>query len=287
LARNVTQGYRWTRALPYGYRLALLGVPVFLVGGLGDMVWHGIFGFEEGIETLISPTHLLLASGGALLITAPLRAAWQRASKVGRETWAGLFPALISLLAFLSLLTFFTEYANALASPNFIVERLSADETDRFFVLVQGVSGVLLPTAILMGIVLLATVRWQLPFGAMTTLIVGNNLLMAVFHFKEVSQFPQVLLVGLLVGLFADGIYRWLNPSLGNRSALRWFAFLVPFVLFGGFFTMLIMTAGTWWSVNLWLGVTFLAGIAGLLLSYLAAPPEFSTDSAQKWESKA
>lgn len=279
LARNVSQGYLWTRALPRGYNLSLLGVPIFLASGFGDMIWHGIFGFEEGIETLISPTHLLLAIGGALLITGPLRAAWRRRNPAAIEGWTGLLPALLSTLALLSLLTFFTEYANAIASPNFIVERSGKGEVFAFFVLVQGITGVLLPAATLMAILLSVVRRWRLPFGSMILLILGNNLLMAGFHFSEVSQYPQVLVAVLLAGLVGDILYRSLGPSAENKNALRWFAFLVPFILYGLFFLTLVITAGTWWSVHLWPGVIFMAGIVGLLISYVAVPSALQGDS--------
>ena len=51
---------RWAEAIPDGYGLSLLGALVFLFGGIGDMLWHEIFGIEDNIEALTSPTHLLL-----------------------------------------------------------------------------------------------------------------------------------------------------------------------------------------------------------------------------------
>jgi hypothetical protein len=96
LVRNVVQGYTWGYALPQGYQLALTGVLIFLVAGVGDLLWHEIFGFEADVEALLSPTHLLLATGAALFVTAPLRAAWQRPSQ-GRESWRALWPALVAL----------------------------------------------------------------------------------------------------------------------------------------------------------------------------------------------
>ena len=64
---------RWD-ALPAGYGLSLAGAFIFFFGGLADMLWHVVFGIEEGVEGLISPSHLVLALGGSLMITGPLRA---------------------------------------------------------------------------------------------------------------------------------------------------------------------------------------------------------------------
>src|SRR5437868_7378550 len=56
LARNHATGLAWRVALPEGYRLSLLGALVFAVAGLGDMIWHTLFGIEVGTAALLSPT---------------------------------------------------------------------------------------------------------------------------------------------------------------------------------------------------------------------------------------
>src|SRR5438445_1003143 len=75
LARNHATGLAWRVALPEGYRPSLLGALVFAVAGLGDMIWHTLFGIEVGTAALLSPTHLMLATGGALMVSGPLRQA--------------------------------------------------------------------------------------------------------------------------------------------------------------------------------------------------------------------
>ncbi len=67
-----------------------------------------------------------------------------------------------------------------------------------------------------------------------------------------------------------------------NEYGLRWFAFLVPAILYGLFFSTLVITAGTWWSVHLWPGVIFMAGIVGLLVSYIVVPPVLQEDSERE-----
>src|SRR5690606_10643429 len=108
--RNVSKGYAWSRALPKGYLPSLLGVVLFFAGGGFDFLWHEWFGFEASIETLLSPAHLILATSGMLIVTGPLRAAWARSGRAA--SWRTLFPALLSLLIILSILTFFTQYSN-------------------------------------------------------------------------------------------------------------------------------------------------------------------------------
>ncbi len=112
LVRNHGRGYAWRRALPPGYAVSLAGAAVFAVGGVLDMLWHLLFGIEVSVEALLSPTHLLLATGGILMITGPLRAAWQRLPGHASFTWRTGLPALLSLTLVLALLAFFTQFAH-------------------------------------------------------------------------------------------------------------------------------------------------------------------------------
>jgi hypothetical protein len=72
MGRNHVAGRSWWDAIPAGYELSLVGGLLFLAGGVGDMLWHFAFGIEADLEALLSPTHLLLLLGGALLLTGPV-----------------------------------------------------------------------------------------------------------------------------------------------------------------------------------------------------------------------
>ncbi len=112
--RNLNKGYAFRRALPEGYWLALVGVMLFAVGGMADMIWHTLFGIEAGSEALTSPSHIALAIGMCLVFTGPLRAALLRGNTHG---WRNLGPALISSTLVLTMLAFFTSYAHPLINP--------------------------------------------------------------------------------------------------------------------------------------------------------------------------
>ena len=106
--RNVGRGHRCRTALPVGYGLSLVGFFAFATGGVGDLGWHEIFGFEESLEALLSPSHLFLALSGLLIITGPIRAFW------GRETennWRSLLPVILAFTCITSIFTFFTTFA--------------------------------------------------------------------------------------------------------------------------------------------------------------------------------
>jgi hypothetical protein len=266
-------GNRWLRAIPVGYELALLGVGIFLISGIGDLTWHLAFGIEQSIDALLSPTHLGLALGSGLALSAPLRAAWQRRGDA--PSWRQLGPAIFSLTATLSLLTFFTSYAAALLRPY----PLSISSSGR----VNGVIDILLSTGLLMSFVLLALRRWRLPMGTFPFLFTINAGLMCAF-----SPLIGVLLLptALLGGVAADLVYKRLQPSEKQPASIRLFAFVVPLILYAFYFLNLIIigpilaharplayASGITWTVHFWAGSIVMAGITGFLLSYVMLPP--------------
>src|ERR1700688_1091760 len=113
MANNVLRrGFPWRRALPEGYGLSLIGVISFAVCGVLDLAWHTLFGIEEDIQALLSPTHLLLATSAALILTGPLRSAAIRFDASTRASWRGLGPMMLSICAVFTLLGLFSQFAH-------------------------------------------------------------------------------------------------------------------------------------------------------------------------------
>lgn len=285
LIRNHARGYPWRLALPDGYGLTLLGVVIFAGGGAGDMLWHALFGIEVDVEALLSPSHLVLALGAALIHTGPLRSAWRR-SGTQAQGWFAQLPMVFSLALVLSLFTFFTQYSHPFSRPwpaagnrptstVFPVE--SPDPLFRgggipglFVAQATGVANILLQSGLLIGVVLLAVRRWgwSLPPGSLTIVFTLNAILMG-FMRDTAALIPGAALAGLV----ADLLLKQLKPSVTRPGALRLFAFAVPAIYYLLYFLTLMLGKGIWWSVHLWAGAIVLAGVVGWLLSYLLVPP--------------
>lgn len=267
-ATSLKKGYHWLRSLPPDYMTSLLGAMIFVVAGNLDFLWHSIFGFEDGVEALVSPSHLSLAVGGVLMISGPLRMAWGNSDTQNTKMpWR----ALLSMFAVLGVFTFFTEFSNAFAHPHLLTGGIPADETYLWDTTL--LSYVLIPSVLFMGFILTAILRWKLPVGSLTLLIAGNSTMMYVITLRYSREHWQVLVAALLGGILADVLLRILQPSRERVKALRWFSFLVPASLFLLYFLSLILTQGIWWNSNMWLGAIFFSGVTGLGLSWLVVPP--------------
>jgi len=276
IAGGVVYNYRnmgnWQTAVPTGYQLSLLGIGLFLAGGVGDLLWHTAFGIEENVEALLSPTHLLLAVGGSLIITGPLRSAWQHSKRSVKL--ADLLPALLSLALLWSMLSFFTTYANAFGEAALAQGSRPLDEELMFLLQGLGIAGILLQASMMMGIILLAVRRWTLPAGSFLVLFTLSLSLTSAVH----EDF-RLIGTAVLGGIAAEILYRWLKPSLDRIRPFRIFAALVPTTLYILYFATLALTGGIWWTIHLWAGAIFLAGITGWLLSYLFLPPALNLET--------
>ncbi len=278
-AQNLLKGYTPPRVLPVGYELSLLGIVLFMIGGVGDLIWHTLFGIEVNVEALLSPTHLLLALGGILTITGPLRAAWHRRELP--RSFAAHLPMLLSVLYMFSLLAFFTQYAHPFG------ETLAAQgRAQGFDNQALGVTSILLQSAILMGFVLLIVRRFKLPFGSLTLILTLNTALITLMR-DRASTDPAIATgalpmigVALLAGLVGDLLIARLDPSVERPVAFRVFAFVFPFVLYALYFAAIaLLGGGIGWTIHLWAGAIVLAGVVGLLLSYAFIPPQVELDT--------
>jgi hypothetical protein len=275
--RNVNKGYAWVHSLPKGYLLSLVGVVIFGIAGGFDFVWHSLFGFEADLEALLSPAHLLLAVCAVSFMVGPLRALWGRDEP--QTGWRALYPAIVSALITMALLTMYTEFSNVMTCPEmFAGTRGPLSNSDAWNTTL--ISSLLIPTVIIMGTMLLLLHRWVLPFCAMQFMLSIHAAMMFWMRIGFIGDHWPVLLGAIVTGLAGVGILLWLKPSKRNVGALRFFAFSVPLVYFLLFFTILLSTSGVWWTVHMWLGVTFMAGITGFGLSYLVAPPAVPGEQA-------
>ena len=245
-------GKPWRESLPKGYGLSLVGGFIFLVAGFWDMIWHLIFGIEESVDALLSPTHLGLALGIGLMALGAFRNnGYENAKKIK-------FVTVISLALTLSTLSFMIQFGNPVVETFSSTQDMHQEGDSQ----IMGTLGIYITTLLFMSFIMLTILRWKLPFGAVTlmlTLFIG---------LASIMEENYIFILGaFLTGLFADLFIKYKNIS--PKDSFHLFSFLVPFVFFVFYFLILSFTKGVGWNVHMWTGAIVGPGILSWLLSHL------------------
>lgn len=258
--------------LPLGYGWGAIGVAIFATGGLADMLWHVLLGVEVGVDALLSPSHLVLFTGGMLLLTSAVRSRWL----------AGDFSSVVaqgSLALATALASFFLLYTSEFVSVGPTIPYLRLPEGDPGheegeLPALLGLASFLVTTAVIVVPLLFAWQRGRAPRGLITVLVATVAWLSAA-----VVDFPVTVLagaVGATVGaIAADVIVQVLESRAANYPRARLWAFAA--VTAGSVWTLhmvaLGVTSGLEWPAELWSGVIVLSTMAAAALGGLATSP--------------
>jgi hypothetical protein len=279
---NRRRGYRYPRLLPVAYRRALIGVPVFFLGGVGDLIWHTFFGVENRIEAVTSPTHLIIGYGVVLVLSGPIRSALAaRTTVVSLRAQLPLIFCLASILEFAHLgmsYAFDPSAARMDAPPDQVA-------TSPYYLLQvalvlyktgTGVMIVLLTALVEMAFALWIASRFLLAPGAMTLFFLLGDGMIAAALTNDRPILIIRLCMDVVAGLVADGILarkRAKPLALPSLRRLRTFAIFVPLAYYGTFFGLTIALEGTWWNWSLIGGVIVWSVLVGFGLTFLMSEP--------------
>lgn len=211
--------------IPVGYGAAVVALGVFLVSAAGDTTWHVIFGVEQTIDILFSPTHLGLGASMVAILLAPVRSAWADRSPPSGPSLLRLLPAVLATALATTVTLLFLQYANVLTYG-------SGDVVISLSTLEEGLTANLVTDMALTNLVLLLPVlalsrRWTVPLGTVTVIYATAGTLSAAiadFHNRD-------LMIGLLAaGVCVDLLARWLRPDPDRLIRFRAFAAAAPLV---------------------------------------------------------
>jgi hypothetical protein len=263
IARARPNARTWSEAIPTGYGYAVLGAVVFAFGGVFDAAWHTAFGIETSTDALLSPSHLILGTGIALMVSGPLLAAWRRGA---RGALAAQLPAVLSLTALFSLFTFFALFAGPYAALIGQGPRPSGS------VLEKTLLGMYLFSGLSVGLALVALRRGTLPVGALTVMFGLNGVAMILMRGHTPLNIQAAFAgVAIAAGVVGDLLVWRLRPSGANLRGLRAFAFLLPVEYFAIYLGVVILFVGSGWTIHSLTGIVLLSGVIGLLLSFVFA----------------
>jgi hypothetical protein len=275
VARNRMRGYGWRESLPPGYRLAVLGIPIFFVAGIGDMCWHLLLGVEEGVDALLSPTHQALGLGLFLLAAGPIRSIL--ADRANSTTFSRQLPLVLGLASWLILVHFGTAYAfdpgagSTNAPPS--IAQFSPDYMTSIAIGYYKISTGLL-TTILQALIVTSFALWtasriSLRPGSYTLLYLIGNFPAAAAFTNATPLLVVIVLASLAAGITADVLAARMDPQPENVRAFRIFALAVPMAYSGMYLIATLIADRLWWDWNIALGAWLWTGIIGFALSLI------------------
>ncbi|GAA1311354.1 hypothetical protein [Pseudonocardia xinjiangensis] len=265
---HVQQGRRGVAAVPAGYGMTMMALPVFAVSGGIDLVWHEVIGIETTTDIFFSPSHLGLIGSMVVILTSPLRAAWADPDLPARPSLRALLPSVLTLSFAASLVLLFLTYGNALLFSSRNVVAMFSSVTDNG-------PGTLATRIVLTNLVLLAPLlviarRWHLPFGTATIAYTIAALISAVLMGFELLTLPVAIVVaGVLVDLLAV----WLRPSADRRAAFWIFGAAAPLVTWAVYLGAASLAEGALPAVvEFWTGMPVIVALLGWTLAALMLP---------------
>lgn len=201
-------------AVPPGFGLGVVGIFLFGFGGVGDFFWHSAFGFEEGVEALVSPSHITLGAGAALFLAAPVRSALQNP-----HNYRGLrsIPVLVSTALVSTIIVLFGLLLNPLAQLGYVVDE------PMFRTYALGWSSLVVFPLFFVATGLLLNRRFELPSGLLTI-----TFLVPALASVSLLGVPVFVLPVILGGIALDAIVQWNDDHVLDGLTLRLFGVVFP-----------------------------------------------------------
>lgn len=270
--------YAMRREIPQSYRMPLFGIPIFILAGVGDLAWHQLLGIEQGVDAVLSPTHMCLGLGILLISSGPVVSALRNRSEL--RTLADQLPLVFALAAWMELIHFGTAYAfdpgagRTDAPPAigaFTPDYLTALSIG-YYKLGTGVLIVLFQSALMAGFGLFAATRFPLRPGALTLLYLLGNFATAAAFTNDTPLLGTVLAMSLAAGITGDLIVARTRSMSSGGAGYRVLGTAVPAVYFATYFILTMAVDRLWWDWNVTLGAIIWAAGTGLALALLAQP---------------
>lgn len=259
-------------AVPHGYGPALVGIPLFLVSGIADLIWHQVFGVEAHLAILFSPSHLGLAAGGILIVAAPWLSAWRReALKAEPEAIPNearmAAPALAIGYVLSSLVLFLAYLVPYTNSPLAVAAAIEGPHVFDGF----AVAGIVFTTILVLALAILATGRFRLPLGFFTVAFAYPSIMAGAYAGFDYGGYVWVF---LLSGAWLDFLVWLIRPELRRRRDLIVLAAAWAIPVWAAFLIATGSATGHWPKAEVGLGAPVVAAAVGALFMLVIQPEQ-------------
>ncbi len=271
IRRQQQPGVSWRTTMPVGYGFRAAGVGIFGAGAVADLIWHCVFGIEVDIEALLSPSHLLLLSGGLLMAVGPIISTLAREPEQ-KPTWSSMGPVVATIAVITSLMQFFIMYLSPFDSWVFTKDqaRSAYEEGGRWMsqtVTIRNVAHILLFTVFMVLPTLWLVRNIKLPRGTFLAVWFLPTVLQSLLSSFE--AWPR-LAGSLAAAVLAEMLWPKISIRFrGNArvAALAGLLAAMSFVTWIGLFATMRASNTLAWQAELWFGVpTFAALLSALIV---------------------
>ncbi|HET8569796.1 MAG TPA: hypothetical protein VFM93_12530 [Candidatus Limnocylindria bacterium] len=250
-------------ALGPGYELSAVGAAVAALGGVGDALWHTVFGVEFDLEAAVSPSHLLIAAGILLLVSGPARSAWAARGRAGGT-------AAVSVLYSVGIVTIIAAYADPFVDVRGAGAAPAAELAE--LVRTSALFAFAAHAAITAGAVLIAIRNGRLAPGWLGLIVGGNAAALTLASEGVVgAALPVLLGVSVAAGVLVALAAALLRPDPERPASMYAFAFALSALPYAAYAAAVSIALGTWWSPTFWSGVVMIGGLTGVLVCAVAA----------------
>ncbi|WP_205326193.1 hypothetical protein [Glycomyces sp. YM15] len=264
------EGRTGMAAVPHGYGPAVIGVPLFVLSGIADMIWHEVLGVESNLAILFSPSHLTLAAGGVLVVAAPLLSAWRRVALAAEPEpiplEARMAAPALSLgyitTALVLFLAYLVPHAN---SPHAVAAALEGPNVYDGF----PVAGIVFTTVLVLALAVSMTGRFRLPLGFFTVAFAYPAVMVGAYTGFAYGGYVWIF---LLSGAWLDFLVWLVRPELRRRRDLLVLAggWAVP--VWAAFLIATGAATGVWPAAEIGLGAPVVAALVGGLFMLVVQP---------------
>ncbi len=251
-------------ALPLGYGVTAFAVPLIGLAGVANVIWRLVAGEETLANSVLSPTHLGLAVGTALLLSAPWLSAWQqrqRGNLIEAPHWILRdVPGALSLGSVLTIIVLFLPYGIPYSGyPTTFLQLVAANQPAY---LVTGVALVLFATIVALATMMIVTRHHRPLFGYFTLASIAPAL--AAGSFTDYAT-PSFVVLAAGLGLLSD-FFVWLTwPQLRRRRDLLVIGAAWPLLAWSALLIVVRFETGLRPSSEISVGIPLIAAIVGTL----------------------
>ena len=278
--RRRAPGARWREAIPAGYGAAAAGVVLFLISGAADFAWHSVFGIEQGLKALFSPSHLGLATGGFLILSAPFSSAWHSPQR----SWPRLMPAVVSAMLSGMVAAFILQEFAVFARHGLIQTYTGTAGTPPAVTIptsssiMVSLASFFVSTAVLFVPVLLLSLRWRLHAVVPAAMaLLPSVALQIMVALRDAWLVPVALIGAVLVGV----VWAVVRPKPDRHARLMTAIGLSPVVFWAPYFAGVALHDGALsFSPELWGGTLAWTGLEMLAFAALTVKVRATTGTS-------